>query len=419
MEELKARIEEIKNIWSNSDLIPYNLSDWGIELFTKERISYVFDECIQLLTKLETIDWQGPVALAIYEAEIYLSNLSNFISTQLNQPNPEQNISSFLTNLNRLLNVLRNASVFSTDTVYNAERELLRVTSQIESSKSILQNLNKITEDVQTIKNQIDTSYLKVAQSEKSILELQEKLTNISLTLTPIEQQIKDLQTNATQYITQISNQKDEISALYNQYKILVEKIKNETDVLDDLQNKCAKQQEEIQKTIEDASRLGMAGSFRMRKKELVTPMIIWGVTFFVGLLALSFLAYLKILPLLEQHQFDWFTFIGRLPILAPAIWLSWFSVKQYGFIARLWEDYSYKYASAMAFEGYKREAANVNPEMLKLLMEISVINFASNPLRVYDSKTNHGSPLNELTNDSKGFLQKTLDVIKGVVSKN
>jgi hypothetical protein len=46
--------------------------------------------------------------------------------------------------------------------------------------------------------------------------------------------------------------------------------------------------------------------------------------------------------------------------------------------------------------------------------MEISIVNFANNPLRVYDSKTNHGSPLNELTNDSKGVLQRLFDVAKG-----
>ena len=161
-----------------------------------------------------------------------------------------------------------------------------------------------------------------------------------------------------------------------------------------------------------------MAGSFRMRKMELVKPMIIWGSSFFIGVLALSLLAFFKILPLLEQHQLDWTMILGRLPILAPALWFSWFSVKQFGFNARLWEDYSFKYASAMAFEGYKREAANVNPEMLKLLMEISIVNFSSNPLRVYDTKTNHGSPLNELTSDSKGILQRTLDIIKGVVTK-
>jgi uncharacterized coiled-coil DUF342 family protein len=419
MDELKARIEEIKSIWLSSELIPTDLTTWGIELLTKERVAYTFDECTQLLTKLGKIDWQGPVALAIYEAEVHLNAISNYVSTTLTQPNPEQHIASFFVQLNHLLNVLRNAAIYATDKVYNAERELLRVTSQIETSKTILQNLTKINEDVNSSKNQIDSSNTKIGQSEKAILELQEKLTNISTTLTPIETQIKELQTNAVQYVTQISTYKDEISDLDEQYKTLVEKTENEANTLDKLQEKCNEQQEEIQKTIEDASRLGMAGSFRMRKKELVRPMIIWGVTFFIGVLALSLLAYYKILPLLAEHSFDWFTLIGRLPILAPALWLSWFSVRQYGFTARLWEDYAYKYASAMAFEGYKREASNVNPEMLKLLMEISIINFASNPLRVYDSKTNHGSPLNELTNDSKGFLQNTLDIIKGVVTKD
>jgi len=79
--------------------------------------------------------------------------------------------------------------------------------------------------------------------------------------------------------------------------------------------------------------------------------------------------------------------------------------------VARLWEDYAFKYASAMAFEGYKREAVNVSPEMLKLLMEVSILNFSSNPLRVYDTKTNHASPLHELSTESKGILQNLSDL--------
>jgi hypothetical protein len=419
MEELKSRLEDIKNIWVGSEVIPSDLSDWGIDLLTKERVSYTFDECLQLLTKLNSIDWQGPVAIAIYEAKFHLAEISNFVSTRITQPNPQQDISPFLLHLNQLLITLRNAAVFSSDKVYNAERELLRVTSQIETSKSILQNLSKITDDVTSSKNQVESSLSKASTSEKSILEIQEKLTTISTNIVPIEPQIKELQTKAEQYVAQISTHKEEIIGLNEQYKELHAKSAEETVFLDGLQKRCLKQQNEIQKTIEDASRLGMAGSFRMRKMELVKPMIIWGTTFFLGVLALSLLAFYKILPLLEQHQFDWYSLIGRLPILAPALWLSWFSVKQYGFIARLWEDYSFKYASAMAFEGYKREAADVNPEMLKLLMEISIINFSNNPLRVYDSKTNHGSPLNELTSDSKGILQKMLDITKGVVSKD
>ena len=216
----------------------------------------------------------------------------------------------------------------------------------------------------------------------------------------------------------QIAKHKEEIIQLNKDYKELHDNSEKEATNLETLRTKCEEQQLEIHKTIEDANRLGMAGSFKMRKGELVKPMKIWGLSFFIGVSSLTYLAYEKILPLLEAHQFDWMALLGRLPLLGPALWFSWFSVKQFSFNARLWEDYAFKYASAMAFEGYKREAANISADMLKLLMEISIVNFSNNPLRVYDSKTVHGSPLNELTDNSKGLLQQTLDIIKGVGTK-
>ncbi|MGH8003654.1 MAG: hypothetical protein ACRECJ_02880, partial [Limisphaerales bacterium] len=132
----------------------------------------------------------------------------------------------------------------------------------------------------------------------------------------------------------------------------------------------------------------------------------------------LTWLAYKIVLPLLlNESEFDWLKILARLPLFAPLVWFSWLSAKQYGYSARLWEDYSFKYASAMAFEGYKREAAGVSTDLLKLLMEVSIVNFANNPLRIFDSTTNHAHPLNELTDDSKGKLQRLLEsfnIMKG-----
>ena len=149
--------------------------------------------------------------------------------------------------------------------------------------------------------------------------------------------------------------------------------------------------------------------------------MIIWAVCFAVGISVFGWITVEKILPLLKAlgtldpggiaKEFNYKEFLARLSILSPVIWFTWYSGRQYGFVTRLWEDYAFKYASAMAFEGYKREAVNVSPEMLKLLMEVSILNFSSNPLRVYDTKTNHVSPLHELSNESKGILQNLSDL--------
>lgn len=60
-------------------------------------------------------------------------------------------------------------------------------------------------------------------------------------------------------------------------------------------------------------------------------------------------------------------------------------------------KDYAYKEASAISFEGYKREASLVNPEMLKNLMETAIQNLGDNPIRIYSGHENHASPLHEI----------------------
>jgi uncharacterized protein YaaW (UPF0174 family) len=59
-----------------------------------------------------------------------------------------------------------------------------------------------------------------------------------------------------------------------------------------------------------------------------------------------------------------------------------------------------------MAFEGYKNETREINEELLAKLLEVTVANISSNPIILYNSKSNHGSPWHELTDGLKNFLK-------------
>lgn len=103
--------------------------------------------------------------------------------------------------------------------------------------------------------------------------------------------------------------------------------------------------------------------------------------------------------------------------LTAPFVWLGWFSARQYGYTSRLREDYAYKEASAKSFEGYKREAKEVDQEMLQKLLEQAIKNFGDNPIRIYDGHENHGSPFHEffekILKDEKAMNQ-----LKDLISK-
>ena len=93
-----------------------------------------------------------------------------------------------------------------------------------------------------------------------------------------------------------------------------------------------------------------------------------------------------------------------------------WFSVRQYGFANRVSEDYTYKYASAMAYEGYKKAVREADPGLEKALVEVAIVNMAQNPVNLYDPKdSDHSSPLSELFDKVFGRVK----TVRASVSQN
>jgi hypothetical protein len=158
-----------------------------------------------------------------------------------------------------------------------------------------------------------------------------------------------------------------------------------------------------------------MAASFTNRSKALILPMLLWLLAFAVSIYSLIYMGTTYIVPLLGSGNWD--QLLPRIALTAPIIWLGWFSAKQYGYTSRLRQDYAYKEASAKAFEGYKREASNIDPAMLKSLMETAIKNFGDNPIRIYNGHENHASPLHELFERSLKD-EKLFDLLKAILSK-
>ncbi len=164
-----------------------------------------------------------------------------------------------------------------------------------------------------------------------------------------------------------------------------------------------------------DSNRVGMAGSFATRKDELNLSIKVWERVFVGSLVCLIFMAVFVISPSLSEQRWD--DLLVRMPLTAPIIWLGWFAAKQYGYNIRLSEDYAYKAASAMAFEGFKRETLDESLDMRASLLKTAIKNLGENPIRIYDGKGNHASPVQELfekiTKD-----RKVMELLKAIVDK-
>lgn len=81
---------------------------------------------------------------------------------------------------------------------------------------------------------------------------------------------------------------------------------------------------------------------------------------------------------------------------LGAPIWLAWLSTKQIGQNSRLSEDYNYKASFAKAYEGYRREAARIDPAMEARLLHAALNQLDESPLRHID-ESYHSTPWQEL----------------------
>jgi hypothetical protein len=77
-------------------------------------------------------------------------------------------------------------------------------------------------------------------------------------------------------------------------------------------------------------------------------------------------------------------------------VWLAWLLTRQIGQRFRLAEDYAYKASVAKAYEGYRREAADIDEGLSKRLFAIALDRLGEAPLRLVE-KDSPGSPMHEM----------------------
>lgn len=195
-----------------------------------------------------------------------------------------------------------------------------------------------------------------------------------------------------------VTANEDAIQNLVAEFTNLTKELEENKKTQNELFEEFEKYRTKIDGLLGDANRTGMAASFTNRGLELKWPLIGWLSVFGVSLIGLVVMGVKYIAPILiENSPTTWEQLPLRLALTAPFVWLGWFAARQYGFTSRLREDYAYKEASAKSFEGYKREAKEVDAEMLKKLLEQAIKNLGDNPIRIYEGKNNHPSPTHEL----------------------
>ncbi|MFQ1018085.1 hypothetical protein [Gilliamella sp. BG7] len=369
------------------------------------------------------------------EREILL--VQNFANRFITKQNRNQLSKNELSSFSLLKDILM--ATYIVKTAYNnivksahrTEAELAALVEDIENIKKqkeeyadLLSTAFKLKE----LESEINDAEESLGKIEAIKEQVNDNINSISEILETSNEEIKEIKSNkleSNRLIQEIENNKD---LMQEQLENIADSQKAHEKISNDLEKLCSEtekkfntQKIEIQNIIDDANRASMAGSFKSRKDE-VTKSIRWLDGFTYGALTIIFLMSLYLFySSYSDKTFSLIHFISKIPITFPLVWLAWLTSRKSAYLMRIREDYAYKYSSAMAFEGYKKQVQEISPDLLAQLLDIAVTNLGDNPIRLFDKKVKH-TPINyeELLVEAKKLTQDQLDaLIKTLSSLN
>ena len=243
---------------------------------------------------------------------------------------------------------------------------------KLTSLQTLLGSSQASATQIEGIKNNVISSETKILSiqseyeaSKNKYIEEEEKYNKLVLSIeankSKLERSINEL--------GELKKSKEE------ELKVIIEELDDEKEKIKDI--------------LGDANRASMAQSFLDRKKELNTP--IYNSAFWrnIGLVLMSGLILIILIVEWNQESFDYFRFFSRLPVVMPLLWLVWSNSQRNNHLIRVQEEYAYKAAVAIAFEGYQRNVDEINDvDLKKLLLELSVTNMGNNPVNLFDKNT-------------------------------
>jgi uncharacterized coiled-coil protein SlyX len=259
-----------------------------------------------------------------------------------------------------------------------------------ESVESTIEKLNAVVTEAQEriATHQEEVNQLAVdssAEISASLSTYKEVLSAANLTLN----EAQNLHTEAQKIRgeTQSTAAKAKID-LENSSKALAAAIEQEQ-----------KTQLRLTEALKNAQMEGLAGSFT-RMKEDTSGAIVkeqkrfeWALIYLVVIAAGGLLIEASLgFPKTTIEEFS-FRMLKMLSLAAPGIWVAWATARKLSALNRVFSDYQYKSASALAYESYRQTVTEAgNDELKQQLLAFAIHSFGENPTRYYDSAKNEAS---------------------------
>ena len=427
MRATKTRISNLKS--RIAETLPDGLDIYGFPGISKKLIIDTLEDCYVIVTSLDEYEKKFEAILLERKASDYFEKATKLLKEDFNQKKGEFNellniISKLHFRVKEVYIAVAKEPIRTETQIQQSKNELVELQAKIEEIKPFYEEILSIKDNVEDFESDLEDKHLEAIKNSGII---QVDMAAIEALKTASEDSAEEIST----WEKEIKELKGEIASktvLFEELKTKIEILRNDAAATYELNKKYNEKykeqvdanatfQEQIQKTIEDANRHGMAGSFKKRKDELNQSLLYWRIATIASIILLIIFSTV-LLSQFKPEDFQVSRVLARLPIFASCIWLGWFCAKQYGFTSRIMEDYAYKYAVSMAFEGYKNSTKDIDPKLQVQLLELTIGNISRNPLSIYETLNNHGTPIHELVN---GFpknlsLKKKIDKLEAEI---
>lgn len=270
----------------------------------------------------------------------------------------------------------------------------LSVYLEDDSPEKIKKRLNKIKSNCKSFESQvslIENRFIDIDSRVASIEDAYEVSQKMPVSMEELNNNLKEIESiysSVNESKNNILDADKKISQIYEDVKLKQEQSSNLIS--------------SAEKALGMATNASLASSFSNRKNELSAESIWWIVGLVVSLVATIGIGCWRIHDVMEFFQTDNFSFgvlisnliLSFLICFAP-FWGAWFSTRRLGYLFKLREDYAYKAATAIAFEGYRDQAAKYDENMEAQVIESVLKRFEEPPLRLMADPV-RSSPISE-----------------------
>jgi hypothetical protein len=402
--ELVQIAANVKSIVPSNE--PFNVAhvNWSFPGITR-------DELAQIATSLvELIEQRGSDELKTNETLLadYVRRLSFLRSNTIQQlwgGNALGAVSAYVITLSSLRNVLEAA--IETD---NVKIEAERI-GAVKRLKHILKSLRAIevrTSDVDSRSAQLNEMVARIEDAHEAADQLPTDLESL-----------KELRTSLEGLLIDANADRNAISAKVSDINKIREQLDKSNIEATAILERC-------DAAYRATTSEGLASAFSVRSKKLNTSMWIWVGGLVTALLLGAIIGSHQLHNLSETINAQssqaaqntgtiWIDLLLSLLSVGAPVWFAWISTKQIGQRFRLAEDYGYKASISTAYEGYRREAALLDPAFQARLFASALARLDEIPLRLVETDT-HGSPWHELA--SSALVRQAIDTVPGFVDR-